>query len=120
MSLEALNASIAKWERNAKAKRPANYKTGVSDCPLCGLYMMPPDGRTCRDCPIFKITGKTGCADTPYEDAVSARSLWGSCTGLSIPVEMLIELRDAAHEAAREEVRFLKEVRAKIYPEAEQ
>jgi hypothetical protein len=37
-TLEALKASIAKWERSAEAKTPAGYKTGQKDCPLCVLF----------------------------------------------------------------------------------
>ena len=37
-TLEALKASIAKWERNAEAKTPAEYKITSDDCPLCKLF----------------------------------------------------------------------------------
>jgi len=95
-TLEALKASIAKWERNAEAKTPAEYRTGESDCPLCALFIYPD---RCEGCPVFEKTGERFCKGTPYIDASSARTWWGFGDGIAA---------DRAHAAARDEVAFLK------------
>jgi hypothetical protein len=97
-TLEALNASIAKWERNAEAENRFEYRTGESDCPLCALFIFPGH---CEGCPVFQKTGERFCRFTPYMDASYARIMWGDTPGSSAA-------RDRAHAAARDEVAFLK------------
>jgi hypothetical protein len=96
-TLEALKASIAKWERNAVATTPAEYKTGEVDCQLCYLFIYPD---SCEGCPVFLKSGERYCRSTPYMSASSARAYWGSTQST--------DLRDRAHAAARDEVAFLK------------
>ena len=95
-TLEALKASIAKWERNAEAKTPNEYLTSDIDCPLCNLFIR--DG--CKGCPVFERTGELFCRDTPYRTAGPA---WFDWTDLETS-----EHRDRAHAAACDEVAFLK------------
>jgi len=93
-TLRALKASIRKWERNAKVKYPDKYLVDSDDCPLCGLFF----DLDCEGCPVMQRTGRRGCGDTPYIEASRARVDWEWDYG---PME-------AAHDAARKEVAFLK------------
>jgi hypothetical protein len=102
-TLEALKASIAKWERNAEAKTPDEFKLGWSECPLCDLFLDP--GR-CGGCPVFNRIGERFCRGTPYINASWTSSWWTSSDQSSF--------RDRAHAAARDEVAFLKS----LLPEA--
>jgi hypothetical protein len=97
-TLEALKASIAKWERNAEAKTPAEYRTQDIDCPLCGLFIFP---GSCLNCPVYERTGQQFCRGTPYRSAAAARYDWGAHPHVD-------KCRDTAHAAARDEVAFLK------------
>ncbi|WP_424967298.1 hypothetical protein [Dinoroseobacter sp. S375] len=101
-TLEALKASIAKWEKNARVRKAENAKLTVIDCPLCDLFHK----LGCEGCPVAERTGEISCWDTPYEHAYHERGEW---------------LEDASRgplfrAAAREEVAFLKS----LLPEAEQ
>lgn len=102
-TLTALKASIAKWERNAEAKTPDNFKVSPEACPLCSLFnaIDTPDEDVCAGCPISTKTGKTYCEGTPYMPAWKA---WFSWT--KQPRQP--DFRHNAHAAARDEVAFLK------------
>lgn len=93
-TLEALKASIAKWERNAEAKTPAEYLTSYRDCPLCELFIRS----DCDGCPVFERARARECLGTPYRNAASAWFDWSSGK----------KEADRAHAAARDEVAFLK------------
>lgn len=103
-TLKALKASIAKWERNAKARKPENFKTGIGNCPLCEMFhpyrrgVIYRDGLDCAGCPVQKKTGYGGCYGTPYSNAAEAHDDW----------EHDPTQGKAARAAAREEVAFLK------------
>ena len=101
-TLEALKASIAKWERNAEAKTPGEFRTHANDCPLCELFNHKPDN--CNGCPVKDKTGEKFCRRTPYVLADSANHAWRQGFGP----------QDRAHAAARDEVAFLKS----LLPEA--
>jgi hypothetical protein len=94
-TLEALKASIAKWERNAVAKAPDEYLTSSGHCPLCDLFYWEPD---CHGCPVFMRTTQRNCWDTPYIEASKAKYEWWEGTGTA----------EQAHAAARAEAAFLK------------
>ncbi|MDO6966935.1 hypothetical protein [Rhizobium alvei] len=64
-TLEALKASIANWERNAKVEKMEDAKLGVINCPLCNMFWLD----DCKGCPVAKNTGTRLCAKTPYHDA---------------------------------------------------
>lgn len=93
-TIEALKASIAKWERNAEAKTPTKYKISEYDCPLCSLFI----SKDCVGCPVSERSGKALCYGTPYRPAMHAWFDWSDGT------------TDAGlcHAAARDEVAFLK------------
>jgi hypothetical protein len=95
-TLEALKASIAKWERNAEATDPFEFKISEKDCPLCAMFKIGSD--ECKGCPVFEKTGATFCRETPYIPAATARRDW-RCG--DVPA-------DRAHAAARDEVAFLR------------
>jgi hypothetical protein len=103
-TLEALKASIAKWERNAEAKTRFEYRTGDDDCPLCELFIYPGN---CEGCPVFDRTGERFCRGTPYIKASNARMRWGADPKSP-------DAPERAHAAARDEVAFLKS----LLPEA--
>ena len=60
-NIRALEKSALKWEN-------VFIGTGIDDsvrnCALCSIYFE----NGCRGCPIFEITGKAGCENTPYAD----------------------------------------------------
>lgn len=93
-TLEALKASIAKWERNAVAETPETYSVSARSCPLCDLFYAD----NCSGCPVSMRTKKLACSGTPYIAASLARSDW-EWRGLG---------HERAHAAARDEVAFLK------------
>lgn len=93
-TLEALQASIAKWERNAVAETPEAYSTSDDDCALCQAF---PD-LFCDGCPVKAATGRAFCWGTPYNAAHQAHHAWDKGTGTA----------EDAHAAARKEVAFLK------------
>lgn len=96
-TLEAIKASIAKWEKNAEALGPIFYTTGISDCPLCKEFFAD----DCKGCPISEKTGRSRCGESPYGEAADARSAWWDFPSS-------FRRRVAAHNAARAEVDFLQ------------
>lgn len=98
-TLEALKASIAKWERNTKAKHPDDFKIARHDCALCDMFWFG----QCEGCPVSYNTGATRCYGTPYEAAANARDEWDDAEFDDDSVE-----RRKARAAARKEVAFLK------------
>lgn len=106
-TLEALKASIAKWERNAVAEKPEDYKTAATDCPLCGIFLFKP--LSCSGCPVSVETGRAGCDDTPFDDALEAHDDWMDARDSQA-------FGEAARKAAQAEVDFLKS----LLPESEQ
>lgn len=97
-TLEALKASIAKWERNAVAETPAQYLSSADECPLCDLFFWQADD--CAGCPVRAKTGRIFCSGTPYGEANDANYKWRVDGGQ--------HLQAKAHEAALAEVAFLK------------
>lgn len=93
-TLEALKASIEKWERNARVRSPQNYRLQASDCPLCDLFF----NKACIGCPVMIETGADCCDNSPYRSAVLAHRRWMNGEGTV----------QQARAAAREEVAFLK------------
>jgi len=102
-TLEALKASIAKWERNAEAKTPADVLIGAHACPLCRIFHWAFGGNDCKGCPINDV-GHSGCEGTPYGAADTAFEEWLYGNG------KLSDFR----KSARDEVAFLKS----LLPEA--
>jgi hypothetical protein len=102
-TLEALKASIAKWERNAVAETPEDVRVGGRECPLCVLfneYLRGANRARCVGCPVADHAGIDGCLNTPYGRAEDAHDDW--------------KITDAAADeanfkhAARAELAFLK------------
>jgi hypothetical protein len=65
-TLAALKRSIEKWEGNASGRY---VRTGVYDCPLCGLFW----NDRCSGCPVQARTGSKYCKASPYDYAEQAR-----------------------------------------------
>lgn len=95
-TLEALKASIAKWERNAQVDYLSDAKVNGSDCPLCGLFV----DDDCIGCPVHEST-RNSCHGTPYDEAWLQKSLRHNL--------------EAFRKAALAEVEFLKS----LLPEGE-
>lgn len=94
-TLEALKASIAKWERNAVAQTRAEYRVGISECALCLVFHKRHSGKECVGCPIMGKTGLPFCSGTPYGEAEDAYYDWSRSA-------------ERARQLAGEEVAFLK------------
>lgn len=64
--LEALQGSIAKWERIVAG---TGKDHGVDDCPLCQMFNTESAAyRPCRGCPVYEKSGRSLCSSTPYSD----------------------------------------------------
>lgn len=92
---EALEESIKKWEDIAAG---TGVDLGKRNCALCGLFW----DNDCVGCPVFKITGFTGCRETPYTKFMF--SVRDSGSGRQAKTEEEKEL-------AQREVDFLKSLR---------
>jgi hypothetical protein len=95
-TLEALRGSIAKWE-GIVAGTVTNE--GPYNCPLCQLFMLYAEDNLCEGCPVKERTGRTGCAETPYEDYAelgNEHTFEGSVT------------KTLLQQAAQRELEFLK------------
>lgn len=102
----ALEASIARWKVLSETEEFPSL--AASNCPLCLKfnYMCNnhiPRNKSCRGCPVFERTGKTGCADTPYDKAYAAADDWDE--------NYTPESCEAFRQAAREELEFLISLR---------
>lgn len=64
-TLQALQESIIKWEKNYA--NPLQAKIGSKDCPLCQIFNAPGEYNECKGCPINDVTNY-GCYNTPYEE----------------------------------------------------
>lgn len=65
---EALAISIRKWE--ILSENPDIEPRHTTTCGFCMLYWCS----GCRECPVYKHTGKIECEDTPYvyfDDAIT-------------------------------------------------
>jgi hypothetical protein len=98
---EALEKSIAKWEKNLAAKKWWQVVASPQGCPLCGLYFYKSD--PCKGCPVYTQSGDVFCHKTPYELVTSFRHdeyLLGEGV-----------ISERAREAIKAEVEFLKSLR---------
>lgn len=93
-TLEALKASIAKWDRNVEAATPEEVRVEGDDCPLCVLFFE----RECVGCPVRMRKVDPYCIGTPYKDAYLTYLGWGVGE----------RTREQYQIAARAEVEFLK------------
>lgn len=104
---EALRASIEKWDRNAKAQSPDDFRSSAEDCPLCVMFFLAHPTASCNGCPVYAATGHVTCGNTPYRDADGSRSQWKSSLRKG-------NEKDAAHFAqnarahAADEAKFLR------------
>lgn len=105
----ALEASIEKWERNARAERPEYYTTSADACALCHLFVIR--NVSCDGCPVKRRTGVGSCIDTPYIKASETKIEWITALAKRASSKTIDDLREEAHEAARLEVEFLKSLR---------
>lgn len=89
-----IDQAIQKWQYIADAYNDPSieyiYNGGSNTCSLCAKYL---DDR-CKWCPVKLYTGFVWCKYTPFEDYFRAE-----------------DNRDRAVLAAREEVKFLMEVK---------
>jgi hypothetical protein len=70
---EALELSIAHWERNVAAETLEEVRIGSVACALCRMFLSS-DG--CEGCPVEASTGESNCDMSPYRDALRALETW--------------------------------------------
>lgn len=99
-TLDALTASIAKWEKNATVTDFNDVVMGLTDCPLCRIFHSWFGGPDCQGCPVNE-SGCYRCGGTPYEDAEMALDAWDDTSN---EAESAAQFR----KAAEDEVAFLK------------
>ena len=56
---EVVEHWLDNWQRQFSG-RPIHVSS--EDCSFCGLHLT----RSCKFCPVFKITGEKSCVDSPY------------------------------------------------------
>jgi hypothetical protein len=100
-TLEALEYSIAHWERLASGERYDGEGIGPAYCALCNMFYNTTKTQllACVGCPVLTHTGQRYCNDTPYHAAELA--IWGD--GGCDSSEFL--------HAAKAELEFLKSLR---------
>jgi len=83
---EALEQSIAKWERRANGE---NLSEGCANCALCNYHGVSEHNSMagCASCIIARVTGETKCDNTPF------RKLIGKSGREEAETEFLIGLR---------------------------
>lgn len=59
-ALIALQGSIAKWQAILDG---TGEDRGIANCPLCKLFWIG----GCLGCPVYSLTGFSGCRESPYE-----------------------------------------------------
>ena len=91
ITLNALNESIAHWQRYADGLGEGEGEPVTTNCSLCGLFYM----NDCVGCPVRNSTGRINCRLTPYGDAYDAYTRFGPQSQKFI-------------EAAKIELEFLK------------
>lgn len=74
VTLDALKASIAAWEKKAVAEDVGDVLMGTKNCPLCQLFY--DDVSYCHGCPVSNETSQGGCWGTPYVRADDALDRW--------------------------------------------
>jgi hypothetical protein len=95
----ALEASIAHWERNVAIETPKGISLGSAACALCTEFRPSCDG-----CPVKDETGEKDCIGSPYEAAADLFCSWKEYPGGAG--------RFAAwRAAAQRELDFLKSLR---------
>jgi hypothetical protein len=75
-TLQALKASIAKWDKNARVRNLDNAQIGVEDCALCLLFhedVRGYDEEPCVGCPVAAATREPYCGGSPYVNASHER-----------------------------------------------
>lgn len=65
-TLKALTESIDKWDAMADGSIQAH--PSPDNCPLCQLFNSAEEAslKDCQGCPVFELTHKRYCEDTPY------------------------------------------------------
>jgi len=112
-----LRKSIAHWERMRDKpgtlqewEDPKEQPLG-SQCELCKAYCKRSCKEPCKGCPIFMMTGKAMCDDTPYG---KAWALFGSLMEQAEYMDADGVLDTSAWRmAAQEEIDFLRSLMPK-------
>jgi hypothetical protein len=91
---EALEYSIAHWERLAGNKADKRDELGGKSCALCQMFFFS----DCDGCPVKTRTGYRYCSFTPYLAADQAADRFGLTSS-------------QFHPAAKAELEFLKSLR---------
>jgi hypothetical protein len=103
-TLDALNASISKWEKNASVTNLDKAVMGSGHCPLCRLFhpdYTVHDKADCYGCPVKRKTRKPYCRGTPYPDAEDAQAMSDLPAYLDAAKAELSFLRSLLPEASK-------------------
>jgi hypothetical protein len=84
---------------------PINVSTGALSCVFCKSYHK----YTCKECPIYKDTGRIRCQDTPYKEIVIIKQshLFGRILCEEATDEEKVSLTARLKEAAKKEYAYL-------------
>jgi hypothetical protein len=106
----ALEESIAHWERNVKAETPEEAGTRAEDCALCQLFYDGDDfSQPCEGCPVKNKTGIKNCGNTPYYSALEKLVWWTTEYESNFSTSNNYKIMWC--EAAQAELDFLKSLR---------
>lgn len=102
---QALEDSIAHWERMRDNPTRCGERPGPNDCALCRMFIL--NIPTCNGCPVYSEPERDHCEHTPY---TAAHKAWEAlCSAIGTP-----NADYALHrwqEAAQAEIDFLKSLR---------
>ena len=99
--------AIRHWQR--MQKNPFGHETPLGEfCSLCTWFAAVSAGR-CADCPVYAVTEKRRCLDTPWAKAYHAWSDYRETLNTKYPegVDDVERLREVWESWADEEIRFL-------------
>lgn len=101
--LAALQESIAYWEENLAKLDWTKLQFGREVCPLCKLNYL-----SCQECPIYLVSGKPDCDNTPFYPAYAAFHNWQKAP-FENP-EVWYNARDRWRSACQVEIDFLRSI----------
>lgn len=113
-TLNALNDSIAHWERLATGKRTVGESHQGNSCALCSLFFEDDNlletGNYCEGCPVYEKTGQRGCGGSPWMEANNTFHLQKNSElkrlGFVPYASDALEIEACAHQAAYDSPEF--------------
>lgn len=117
--LTALDASIKHWHKNEMADFPSSWLIGIAECALCVIFW----NFGCVGCPIRAATGIGSCRSTPYSRVNRALDDWKAVyehpsNDSSDDSWNYLLMQTKFRNAAREETKFLRNLKERLTTEA--